>query len=89
MIGTIDLTPDQLSQLVCYVCEVNGYSAVGLSIWDGQQQLGFNRAVIHIEEKDKPLEVFPKPRQTMTREEMNALLYPNVGSGIGNGAAGT
>lgn len=91
MHSTIELSADQLANMVSLVFETNGIRASGISIYDGETQLGFNRVVVHCDLM-KQIEVYPKPRRSASREEINDLLYPNgsIGnaqlSGAGNGA---
>ena len=74
MKGTIELTPDQLANLVCSVLEMNGFKADGLSFHDQDGQLvGFTRAVVHCNVVDG-LKVYAKPDGG--DDPLNRILYP-------------
>lgn len=92
MHSTIELSADQLANLVSSVFETNGIHASGIALYDGDTQLGFNRVVVHCDLM-KQIEVYPKPRQQTSRDEINALLYPNGSIGTaqlsGAGSAAT
>lgn len=78
MRGTVELTPDMLAQLVCGVLESNGYKADGLALYAGDQLVGYERAVIHLE-MPRGLEIYPPPKQeTISRDELNRMLNPYV-----------
>lgn len=78
MKGTLELTPDMLAQLVCGVLETNGYKADGLAIFNGDQLIGYDRAVIHLS-FTQGVEIFPRPKSAaQSREELDRTINPYV-----------
>ena len=76
MKGTLEITPDQLAQIVCGVLAENGYEAAGLALYMGDQLVGYDRAVLPLE-IPKGVEIFPRPKST-TREDIDRMLNPYV-----------
>jgi hypothetical protein len=76
--GTIELSPDQLAQLVCAVMEANGMQAHGLALHLGDQLVGFDRAVIHYKVVEGGIEVYPKPQSNLSRQQLEQMLRPDV-----------
>lgn len=74
MKGTIELTPDQLANLVAAVFEANGLKAYGLALHLKDQLVGYDRVVVHYEALDS-IKVFPPPQ--VTPEKLNSMLYPH------------
>lgn len=74
MNGTVELSPEQLAQLVCNVFRVNGFDATGLALHLKEQLVGYDRAVVHYNATNK-VNVYPPP--TIPREELDRMLYPN------------
>lgn len=74
MTGTIELTPDQLANLVALVFKANGFEAFGLELLDqGNQRVGYSRVVVHYEAAEN-IKVFPPP--SITRDDLNKMLNP-------------
>lgn len=76
MTGTIVLTPDQLAQIVVDVCKANNLDADGLALYQGDQLVGYDRAVIVLREVPR-LEV-PQRRNGIDAEELHRILNPPV-----------
>jgi hypothetical protein len=76
MRGTLEITPDQLAQLVCGVLAENGYEAAGLALYAGDQLVGYDRVVFPLEVKSG-IEIFPRPKP-QTRDDLDRILHPYV-----------
>lgn len=75
MKATIELTPDQLAQIVAAVFDTNGYKANGLALYLDGQLVGYDRVVVHYEMANG-IEVYPPPKH-VTREQLNQMIYPD------------
>lgn len=77
MNATVELTPDQLANLISAVFEANGYNASGLALYLNGELVGYDRAVVHCKLVDE-LNVYHDP-QAMTRKQLDEMLYPYAG----------
>jgi hypothetical protein len=74
MTGTIELTPDQLADLVCRVMRANGIDATMVAVQHQGQLVGYDKVVVY-HELTAPLHVYEKPNQ----EDLARTIYPDVG----------
>jgi hypothetical protein len=72
MRGTLELTPDQLAQLVCGAFQSNGIKADGLALHLQGALVGYDKAVVHIEYQPQ------NKRSTLDQNELDRMLNPQV-----------